>query len=54
MDLCQELDPYISPKHSPNYRALSSKKKLAVTFYYLKDSGSIARQLQSYNKTAWA
>ena len=42
VDLCRELDPYISPKHSPNYRALSSKKKLAVTLYYLKDSGSIA------------
>ena len=37
-----ELKPCISPNpSSPNYRSLSSAKKLAVTLYYLKDTGSL-------------
>ena len=41
-ELETELKPYISPNpSSPNYRSLSSAKKLAVTLYYLKDTGSL-------------
>ena len=37
-----ELRPYISPNPmSPNYRSLSSMKKLGITLYYLKDTGSL-------------
>ncbi|XP_046853992.1 putative nuclease HARBI1 [Xenia sp. Carnegie-2017] len=40
--LVAELDPVIGPKpNSPNYRLLSSSKKVAVTLYYLKDTGSL-------------
>ena len=36
------LRPYISPKGtSPNYRALNTETNLAVSLYYLKDTGSI-------------
>ena len=36
------LHPYISPDpRSPNHRELSSENKLAVTLYYLKDTGSL-------------
>ncbi|XP_028412532.1 protein ALP1-like [Dendronephthya gigantea] len=41
-ELEKELRMYISPDpSSPNYRALSAEKKLAITLYYLKDSGSL-------------
>ncbi|XP_046858633.1 protein ALP1-like [Xenia sp. Carnegie-2017] len=40
--LCEELRPYISEGiNTPNYRSLSREKKLAITLYYLKDTGSI-------------
>lgn len=40
-ELEKELRPYISPiPISPNYRAITSEKKLAITLYYLKDTGS--------------
>lgn len=42
LELEAELKPYISPNpNSPNHRSLSSAKKLAVTLYYLKDTGSL-------------
>ena len=42
MELEEELHPYISPNPiSPNFRSLSSTKKLAITLYYLKDTGSL-------------
>jgi hypothetical protein len=42
MELERELRPYISPNpNSPNFRSLSSIKKLAITLYYLKDTGSL-------------
>ncbi|XP_028416187.1 putative nuclease HARBI1 [Dendronephthya gigantea] len=41
IELCEELRPYISPGTSPNYLALSVEKKVAVTLYYLKDTGTI-------------
>ncbi|CAB4016605.1 Hypothetical predicted protein, partial [Paramuricea clavata] len=42
LELETELKPYISPDpSSPNHRALDSAKKLAVTLYYLKDTGSL-------------
>ena len=41
-DLTKELQPYISPiLLSPNHRALNTDKKLALTLYYLKDTGSL-------------
>ena len=41
-DLVLQLCAYISPNpHSPNRRALTADKKIAVTLYYLKDSGSL-------------
>jgi hypothetical protein len=43
MDFAEELQPCISRNPlSPNYRALSTEKKLAITLYYLKDTGSLA------------
>ena len=42
VELESELRPYISPNPmSPNYRSLSSMKKLGITLYYLKDTGSL-------------
>ena len=42
MKLLAKISSLISPKsNSPNYRLLSAEKKLAVTSYYLKDSGSL-------------
>ena len=42
MKLVEELRPHIQPDlSSPNYTALSAEKKVAVTLYYLKDTGSI-------------
>lgn len=41
-ELADELRPFIAPHpNSPNYRALSTEKRLAVTLYYLKDTGSL-------------
>ena len=40
--LADELRPFISPReNSPNYRSLTTEKKLAVTLYFLKDTGSL-------------
>ena len=40
--LTNELEPYISPSLlSPNHRVLNADKKLALTLYYLKDTGSL-------------
>ena len=42
MNLAEQLKPFIAPNpKSPNYRALSTEKKLAITLYYLKDTGSL-------------
>ncbi len=47
--LLEELRPYITPDpKSPNYRALSSEKKLAVTLYYLKDTGSMQMSANTF------
>ncbi len=42
-DLVKQLEPQISSGNSPspNYRALSLEKKVAITLYYLKDTGSL-------------
>ena len=41
-DLLAKISPFISPEpNSPNYRLMSAEKKLAVTLYYLKDTGSL-------------
>ena len=39
--LCEQLRPYLLPGKTPNYRLLSVEKKVAVTLYYLKDTGSL-------------
>ena len=39
--LCERLRPYLLPGKTPNYRYLSVEKKVAVTLYYLKDTGSL-------------
>lgn len=42
LKLVGELEPYIAPDpRSPNHRALSSQKKVALALYYLKDTGSL-------------
>ena len=47
--LLEELRPYISPKpNSPNYRSLRARKKLAITLYYLKDTGSLRMTANSF------
>ena len=47
--LLAEIRPYISPNPlSPNYRALTSEKKLAITLYYLKDTGSLGMTANSF------
>ena len=41
-DLAQMLQSYITPDPlSPNHRSLSADKKVALTLYYLKDTGSL-------------
>ena len=41
-NLTNELQRYISPSLlSPNHPALKADKKLALTLYYLKDTGSL-------------
>ena len=47
--LVHELRPYISPdESSPNYRALTVEKKLAVALYYLKDMGSLVMTANTF------
>ena len=42
LNLCDLLRPFVSPSPtSPNYRKLSLEKKVALTLYYLQDTGSI-------------
>ena len=49
MDLAKQLCPYISLNlSSPNYRALSTEKKLAITLYYLKDTGSLGMTANTF------
>ena len=41
-ELADELRSYSAPHpDSPNRRALSIEKRLAITLYYLKDTGSL-------------
>ena len=48
-ELVEELRPYISPEQSsPNYRALTADKKVAVTLYYLKDTGSLGMTANTF------
>ena len=49
MNLVSELSPYVSPDpFSPNSRALSADKKVAITLYYLKDTGSLGATALSH------
>ena len=42
MNLVEELELFIAPDpRTPNYRALTAEKKLAITLYYLKDTGTL-------------
>eukprot|EP00117_Sycon_ciliatum_P030278 scpid36435/ scgid23911/ len=48
-ELVQELEPYISPlSASPNYRKLSADVKLAITLYYLADTGSFKQTANTF------
>ena len=41
-ELADRLHPFLAPNpDSPNRRALSTEKHLAITLYYLKDTGSL-------------
>ena len=44
VNLVAELRPYISPNH----RALSAEKKVAVALYFLKDTGSLRVTANSF------
>ena len=48
-ELVQELSPFIStdPK-SPNFTALNAEKKVAITLYYLKDTGSLCMTANTF------
>ena len=49
MKLVEELRPYVEPDLlSPNWSALSAHKKVAITLYYLKDTGSIRMTANSF------
>nr|XP_058964054.1 putative nuclease HARBI1 [Pocillopora verrucosa] len=49
VNLVSELRPYISPNpKSPNHRALSAEKKVAVALYFLKDTGSLRMTANSF------
>ena len=42
LELVEKLHPLIAPNpNSPNSRAVSAERKLAVTLYFLKDTGSL-------------
>ena len=48
-ELADQLANVISPTaNSPNYRALSTEKKLAVTLYFLKDTGSLSMTANTF------
>jgi hypothetical protein len=48
-NLLNEIDAHIKPNPlSPNFRALSSETKLALTLYYLKDKGSLSMTANSF------
>ena len=41
-ELARLLEPIIRPKeNSPNYRQVTTEKKLTITLYYLEDTGSL-------------
>ena len=49
MSVLDELLPFLTPKpNSPNHRALSAEKKLSMTLYYLKDTGSLNMTANSF------
>jgi hypothetical protein len=49
MKLVEELQAYIEPDDAaPNWTALSSEKKVAITLYYLKNTGSIRMTANSF------
>ena len=49
IDLVDQLRPCISPSpFSPNYHAINVEKKLGMTLYYLKDSGSLGMTANAF------
>ena len=49
MDLVSELSPCVSPDpFSFNTRALSADKKVVITLYYLKDTGSLGMTADTF------
>ena len=52
-NLVKELNPFITPNPlSPNRRALSADKKLAITLYYLKDTRSLPMTANTFGVAA--
>ena len=48
-ELVENLYPYILPNpNSPNTRAISAEKKVAIALYFLKDSGSVNMTANSF------
>ncbi|XP_057299347.1 putative nuclease HARBI1 [Hydractinia symbiolongicarpus] len=48
-NLVDQIRIWITPDNtSPNYRALSAEKKVAVTLYYLKDTGSLSMTANTF------
>ena len=53
-DLCEQLGPHIFPDpKSPNRRALSVEKKVALTLYYLKDTGCMWMTANTQHLRKW-
>ena len=48
MKLVQELEPFIKPNFATNWTAVSVEKKVALTLYFLKDTGSIRMTANSF------
>ena len=49
MSVLDELRPFLTPKpNSAHDRALTAEKKLAMTLYYLKDTGSLKMTANSF------
>ena len=47
--LVNALNPWISPNlNSPNYRAIPANKKVGITLYYLKDTGSLSMTANTF------
>ena len=52
-ELVQDIQPFISPNLlSINLRVIMAEKKLAITLYYLRDTGSFTMTTNSFGVAA--